>query len=175
MSPNNYKQLLIRGIILGSIIFFSNHLTSSAQDLPEKTDKVLNIVLPSAIPSGQEQGRQQESRSSVIQGEIVQQQNREEEKGIEILQQQEDKVQEVQEELEEDDTNIDSITTSNIIKEEKEEEQDNSDQGNSDYSFGVTLSLSRYNQLHNHFSCVDLIETYLPVFSSFCFLLTKLE
>ena len=134
MSPNNYKQLLIRGIILGSIIFFSNHLTSYAQDLPEKTDKILNIVLPSTIPSGQEQGRQQESRSSVIQGEIVQPQNQEEEKGIEILEQQEDKVQEVQEELEEeDDTNIASITTSNIIKEEgEEEEQDNSDQGNSD-------------------------------------------
>src|SRR5215207_3615172 len=116
MSPNNYKQLLIRGIILGSIIFFSNNLTSYAQDLPEKTDKILNIVLPSTIPSGQEQGRQQESRSSVIQGEIIQQQK-----------QQEDKVQEVQEELEEeDDTNIASITTSNIIKEE-EEEGSNSD------------------------------------------------
>jgi hypothetical protein len=119
---------------LGSIIFFSNHLTSYAQDLSEKTDKILNIVLPSTIPSGQEQGRQQESRSSVIQGEIVQQQNQEEEKGIEILEQQEDKAQEVQEELEEeDDINIASITTSNIIKEEgEEEEEDNSDQGNSD-------------------------------------------
>jgi anion-transporting ArsA/GET3 family ATPase len=127
MSPNNYKQLLIRGIILGSIIFFSNHLTSHAQDLPEKTDKILNIVLPSTILSGQEQGRQQEFRSSVIQGEIIQQQNQEEENGIEILEQQEDKVQEVQEELEEeDDTNIASITTSNIIKEEEEEES-NSD------------------------------------------------
>jgi hypothetical protein len=127
MSPNNYKQLLIRGIILGSIIFFSNHLTSHAQDLPEKTDKILNIVLPSTILSGQEQGRQQEFRSSVIQGEIIQQQNQEEENGIEILEQQEDKVQEVQEELEEeDDTNITSITTSNIIKEEEEEES-NSD------------------------------------------------
>jgi hypothetical protein len=133
MSPNNYKQLLIRGIILGSIIFFSNHLTSYAQDLPEKTDKILNIVLPSTIPSGQEEGLQQESRRSVIQGEIIQQQNQEEEKGIEILEQQEDKVQEVQEELEEgDDTSITSITTSNIIKEEEEEEQDNSDQGNND-------------------------------------------
>src|SRR5215216_3685093 len=124
MSPNNYKQLLIRGIILGSLIFFSNHLTSHAQDLPEKTDKILNIVLPSTILSGQEQGPQQESRSSVIQGEIIQQRNQEEEKGIEILEQQEDKVQEIQEELEEeDDTSITSITTSNIIKGDEEKEQ----------------------------------------------------
>jgi hypothetical protein len=57
MPHDNYKQLLIRGTILGSIIFFSNHLTSYAQDLPEKTDKILNIALPSTIPSGQEQGR----------------------------------------------------------------------------------------------------------------------
>jgi hypothetical protein len=123
MSPNNYKQLLIRGIILGSIIFFGNHLTSHAQDLPEKTDKILNIVLPSTILSGQEQGLQQESRSSVIQGETIQQQNQEKEKGIEILEQ--------QEELEEEDDT--SITTSNIIEEEEEEEeQDKNDQGNND-------------------------------------------
>ena len=138
MFPNNHKQLLIGGIILGSIIFFSNHSTSHAEDLPEKTDETtsetLDIITSSPILLGQEHGRQQESRSSAVQGEILQrQQNQEEEKGIEILEQQEDKVQEVQEELEEeDDTNIASITTSKIIKEEKEEEQDNSDQGNSD-------------------------------------------
>jgi len=133
MSLNNYKQLLVGGIILGSIIFFSNHSISYAQELPEKTDKILNIVIPSTILSGQEHGQQQESRSSVIQGEMIQQQSQEE-KGIEILEQQEDKGQEIQEELEEeDDTSITSITTSNIIEEEEEEEeQDNNDQGNND-------------------------------------------
>ena len=137
MFPNNHKQLLIGGIILGSIIFFSNHSTSHAEDLPEKTDETtsetLDIITSSPILLGQEHGRQQESRSSAVQGEILQrQQNQEEEKGIEILEQQEDKVQEVQEELEEDDTSITSIITSNIMKEEQEEEQDNNDQDNND-------------------------------------------
>jgi hypothetical protein len=137
MFPNNHKQLLIGGIILGSIIFFSNHSTSHAEDLPEKTDETtsetLDIITSSPILLGQEHGRQQESRSSAVQGEILQrQQNQEEEIGIEILEQQEDKVQEIQEELEEDDTSITSIITSNIMKEEQEEEQDNNDQDNND-------------------------------------------
>src|SRR5919109_1531608 len=129
MSPNNYKQLFIGGIILGSTIFFSNHLISHAEELPEKTDETLNIIIPSPILLEQEQGRQQESRSSIIQGEMIQQQNYEE-KGIEILEQQEDKGQEIQEELEEDDTRITritSITTSNIIEEKQEEEEEEQD------------------------------------------------
>lgn len=38
MYSNNYKQLLVGSIILGSVIFFSNQLLSYAQELPEKTD-----------------------------------------------------------------------------------------------------------------------------------------
>jgi hypothetical protein len=153
MSPNNYKQLLIGGVILGSVVFFSNHLLSHAQELPETTgdtsDESLDIIMPSPIPSGQEQGRQQEltsrqtitdvieenskqaaddPRSSAIQMIQLQQQNQEEEKGVEILEQQEDEEHEIQEELEEDDT---STITSNTIEEEEEEEQNN-DQDNND-------------------------------------------
>jgi hypothetical protein len=58
MFPNNYKQLLIVGIILGSIIFFSNQLSSYAQDLPVKTGdtsgETLDIIIPSPTLSGQE-------------------------------------------------------------------------------------------------------------------------
>jgi hypothetical protein len=152
MSPNNYKykQLLIGGVILGSVVFFSNHLLSYAQELPERTgdtsDESLDIIIPSPIPSGQEQGRQQEltsrqtitdvieenskqaaddPRGSAIQMIQLQQQNQEEEKGVEILEQQEDEEQEIQEELEEDDT---STITSNTI----EEEELNNDQSNDD-------------------------------------------
>ncbi|MDQ3840661.1 MAG: hypothetical protein M3297_15505 [Thermoproteota archaeon] len=39
MSANNYKQLLLWSIIIGSIIFFGNHLSSYAQELTEKTDE----------------------------------------------------------------------------------------------------------------------------------------
>jgi hypothetical protein len=57
MFPNNYKQLLIVGIILGSIIFFSNQLSSYAQDLPVKTGdtsgETLDIIIPSPSFSGQ--------------------------------------------------------------------------------------------------------------------------
>ncbi len=57
MYPNNYKQLLIGSIILGSIIFFSNQLSSYAQELPEKTDdssdETLDITIQSPSFSGQ--------------------------------------------------------------------------------------------------------------------------
>jgi hypothetical protein len=141
MSPNNYKQLLIGSIILSSIIFFSNHLSSYAQKLPERTDdssETLDIIIPPPILSGQEQGRYQESRNPVIQREmveIVQQENQEEEKGIEILEQQEDIEQKLEEELEEDDISI-TASSSNIIEEEVEEGQDN-DQGNNDIPLGL--------------------------------------
>jgi hypothetical protein len=58
MRPNNYKQLLAGSIILGSIILFSNQLSSYAQDLPVKTgdasDETLDIIIPSPTLSGQE-------------------------------------------------------------------------------------------------------------------------
>lgn len=139
MSPNNYKQLLIGSIILSSIIFFSNHLSSYAEKLPEKADdssETLDIIIPSPILLGQEQWRYQESRNLVIQREMVEivemveQEEQEEEKGIEILKQQEDIEQNIAEELEEDDTSI-TASSSNIIEEEEEEGQDN-DQGNND-------------------------------------------
>jgi hypothetical protein len=127
MSPNNYKykQLLIGGIILGSIIFLSNHLSSYAQELPKKTDdssdETLDVTLPSPLFGGQEQGLYQESKSSVIQRETIEkQQVQEEEKEIEILEKQEDIGHEIQEGLEENDN---SITVSEIIEEEEGNDQ----------------------------------------------------
>jgi hypothetical protein len=65
MFPNNYKQLLIVGIILGSIIFFSNQLSSYAQDLPVKTGdtsgETLDIIIPS--PSFSRQGLEEDDTS----------------------------------------------------------------------------------------------------------------
>jgi hypothetical protein len=58
MFPNNYKQLLIVGIFLGSIIFFNNQLSSYAQDLPVKTGdtsgETLDIIISSPTLSAQE-------------------------------------------------------------------------------------------------------------------------
>jgi hypothetical protein len=57
MFPKNHKQLLIGGIILGSIIFFNNQLSSYAQDLPVKTDdtsgETPDIIIPSPTLSAQ--------------------------------------------------------------------------------------------------------------------------
>jgi hypothetical protein len=39
MPANNYNQLLLWGIIIGSIIFFSSHISSYAQELTEETDE----------------------------------------------------------------------------------------------------------------------------------------
>jgi hypothetical protein len=136
MSPNNYKQLLIGGIILGSIIFSSNNLSSYAQELPLKGGDTFgenrDIVIPSPTPSGQVLGGEHEPRGSVLQREMIPQQDQKVEKGIEILNQQEDKGQGMQEELEEDNT---GITSSNIIEEEEEEEEQDNDQGNTDVPF----------------------------------------
>lgn len=51
MCPDNYKQFLVGSIILGSIIFFSNHLSSYAQELPDKTDDSSEETLDITIPS----------------------------------------------------------------------------------------------------------------------------
>ena len=51
MYLNNYKQLLVGSIILGSIIFFSNQLSSYAQEQPEKTDYSFDETLDITIPS----------------------------------------------------------------------------------------------------------------------------
>jgi hypothetical protein len=115
---------MIGGIILGSVIFLSNHLSSYAQELPKKTDdssdETLDVTLPSPLFGGQEQGLYQESKSSVIQRETIEkQQVQEEEKEIEILEKQEDIGHEIQEE------NDNSITVSEII----EEEEGGNDQG----------------------------------------------
>jgi hypothetical protein len=72
MYPNNYKQLLIGSIILGSIIFFSNQLSSYAQELPEKTydrsDETLDITIPSPSFSGQ---GLEEDDTSITAGDII--------------------------------------------------------------------------------------------------------
>jgi hypothetical protein len=74
MCPNNHKQLLVGSIILGSIIFFSNQLSSYAQELPEKTktddslDETLDITIPSPSFSGQEL---EEGDTSITAGDII--------------------------------------------------------------------------------------------------------
>jgi hypothetical protein len=72
MYPNNYKQLLAGSIILGSIIFFSNHLSLYAQELPDKTDdssdETLDITIPSPSFSGQGLG---EVDTSITAGDIM--------------------------------------------------------------------------------------------------------
>ena len=59
-------------IILGSIIFFSNHLSSYAQELPDKTDdssdETLDITIPSPSFSGQGLG---EDNTSITAGNIM--------------------------------------------------------------------------------------------------------
>ena len=72
MYPNNYKQLLAGSIILGSIIFFSNHLSLYAQGLPDKaddsSDETLDITIPSPSFSGQGLG---EDDTSITAGDIM--------------------------------------------------------------------------------------------------------
>jgi hypothetical protein len=72
MCPDNYKQLLVGSIILGSIIFFSNHLSLYAQELPDKTDdssdETLDITIPSPSFSGQGLG---EDDTSITAGDIM--------------------------------------------------------------------------------------------------------
>jgi hypothetical protein len=72
MCPNNYKQLLAGSIILGSIIFFSNHLSLYAQELPDKvddsSDETLDITIPSPSSSGQGLG---EDDTSITAGDIM--------------------------------------------------------------------------------------------------------
>ena len=72
MYPSNYKQLLIGSIILGSIIFFSNQLSSYAQELPEKTDdssdETLDITIQSPLFSGQ---GLEEDDTSITPGDII--------------------------------------------------------------------------------------------------------
>ena len=72
MCPNNYKQLLIGSIILSSIIFFSNQLSSYAQELSEKTDdssdETLDITIQSPSFSGQ---GLEEDDTSITAGDII--------------------------------------------------------------------------------------------------------
>ena len=72
MCPNNYKQLLAGSIILGSIIFFSNHLLLYAQGLPDKaddsSDETLDITIPSPSFSGQGLG---EDDTSITAGDFM--------------------------------------------------------------------------------------------------------
>jgi hypothetical protein len=72
MCPNNYKQLLTGSIILGSIIFFSNHLSLYAQEFPDKiddsSDETLDITIPSPSFSGQGLG---EDDTSITAGDIM--------------------------------------------------------------------------------------------------------
>ena len=59
-------------IILGSIIFFSNHLSLYAQELPDKaddsSDETLDITIPSPSSSGQGLG---EDDTSITAGDIM--------------------------------------------------------------------------------------------------------
>lgn len=74
-----------------------------------------------------EENREQaanEFRNSATQREMIQQQDQEEEKGVEIPEQQEDREQEIQEGLDE----ATRITTSNTIEEGDEEEEQNNEQ-----------------------------------------------
>jgi hypothetical protein len=72
MCPNNYKLLLVGSIILGSIIFFSNHLSLYAQELRDKTDdtsdETLEITISSPSFSGQGLG---EGDTSIAAGDII--------------------------------------------------------------------------------------------------------
>jgi hypothetical protein len=72
MYLNNYKQLLVGSIILASIIFFSNQLSSYAQEQPDKTDdssdETLDITIPSPSFSGQGLG---EDDTSITAGDII--------------------------------------------------------------------------------------------------------
>ena len=72
MCPNNYKQLLVGSIILGSIIFFSNHLSLYAQELPDKTDDTSDETLEITIssPSSLGQGLEEED-NSITAGDIT--------------------------------------------------------------------------------------------------------
>lgn len=59
-------------IILGSVIFFSNHLSLYAQELPDKaddsSDETLDITIPSPSSSGQGLG---EDDTSITAGNIM--------------------------------------------------------------------------------------------------------
>jgi hypothetical protein len=78
MYSNNYKQLLVGSIILGSVIFFSNQLSSYAQELPEKTDdssdETLDITIPSPLFSGQ---GLDEDDVSITTGDIIEEEEEE--------------------------------------------------------------------------------------------------
>jgi hypothetical protein len=69
---DNYKRLLVGSIILGSIIFFSNQLSSYAQELPGKTDDssdgTLDITIQSPSFSGQ---GIEEDDTSITAGDII--------------------------------------------------------------------------------------------------------
>jgi hypothetical protein len=136
MSSNGYKQLLMGGMILGLIIFFSNHLLSYAQESSENTDESSDETPRFSIPSifsGQEQGQYQ---NSVIQREIIQQQQNQEEENIVPIPGQHGDIgeEETQEELEEDDITA-SSSSRNIIEEKGEDGQDNPYGSNNDIHF----------------------------------------
>jgi hypothetical protein len=82
MYPNNYKRLLIGSIIMGSIIFFSNQLSSYAQELPERTDdssdETLDITIQSPSFSGQ---GLEEDDSSITPGGIIEDEEEDNDQG----------------------------------------------------------------------------------------------
>ena len=83
MCPNNYKQLLVGSIILSSIIFFSNHLSLYAQELPDKTDdssdEIPDITMPSPSFSGQ---GLDEGDTSITADDIIEAEDKENDQGI---------------------------------------------------------------------------------------------
>ena len=60
MSSDGYRELLSLGIIIAAVVFFSNYVSSYAQELPAKTDITSEIAIPTATSSVQQQTPQEQ-------------------------------------------------------------------------------------------------------------------
>lgn len=66
MSSDRYRELLSLGIILASVVFFSNQVLSYAQELPAKTDSISDITSEIAIPTATSSVQQQTPQEQFI-------------------------------------------------------------------------------------------------------------
>jgi hypothetical protein len=66
MSCDRYRELLSLGIILASVVFFSNQVLSYAQELPAKTDSISDITSEIAIPTATSSVQQQTPQEQFI-------------------------------------------------------------------------------------------------------------
>jgi hypothetical protein len=66
MSCDRYRELLGLGIILASVVFFSNQVLSYAQELPAKTDSIRDITSEIAIPTATSSVQQQTPQEQFI-------------------------------------------------------------------------------------------------------------